>query len=772
MTFARTETQDMIADTIGRLLRERNPFHARRERLALDPPQRMALWPALAEAGMIGGLFPESAGGFGGSGRDIAVIAYELGRSLVVEPVIASLVAGRVLLAAGSAEALALVEEIVAGTRVAVLAHDEGYDPFAAPSTRAEAVAGGYVLHGRKPVVANGDVADILLVTALLPDGAWGCFRVDAGGQGLVREDLRLMDGSGGASITLSAAPAQAILLGDAARAAIEDAAEWGILAASAEGVGILDALGEQTREYLRTRVQFGVPIGSFQALQHRSADMFIAAEEAGAAVDAVAASFDGEAGPRPDPARSARVSALKLLLDEAGRKVGFEAVQLHGGVGVSDELIVSHYMRRLATIRVLGGGPEVHRARYTAGPQDLGLIEEDAGVAAFRARVREFVRENLPSDIAEATARGLELGREDFLRWERALHAEGWFAGGWSRAFGGAGWDLGQQLTFLQEAALGDAPMLKPYGVNMLGPVLQTFGTQAQKDRYLPDILESRTWWCQGYSEPNAGSDLASLKTFAVREGDHYVVNGTKMWTTEAHWADMMHALVRTSREGKPQQGISFLLIDMKTPGISIQPIVTLDGQHHTNQTFFDNVRVPVENLVGEEGAGWNIAKFLLANERIAIADTGPKLRLLRHLKGLLAAMAHDPRVSDAQFTQWSGRLVDLDIQMQVLVTLERRYVDAWQGGAPRSGPEASLLKIRGTEILQGLAELAIDLQGPWGAVHDPALLHARAGSPASPAQAASAMAHEFLYSRCWSIFGGSNEVQRNIIAQSIAGR
>jgi alkylation response protein AidB-like acyl-CoA dehydrogenase len=399
-------------------------------------------------------------------------------------------------------------------------------------------------------------------------------------------------------------------------------------------------------------------------------------------------------------------------------------------------------------------------------------LIDEAPEVAAFRAEVRAFVQQNLPQDIRDKCARGLYLEKEDFVRWQKILREQGWLGAAWPKEYGGAEWDLGKQLTFVQECALNDGPMIKPYGINMLGPVIYSFGTDEQKRKYLPDILDSKTWWCQGYSEPNAGSDLASLKTFAERDGDYYVVNGTKMWTTEAHYADMMHALVRTSREGKPQQGISFLLIDMKSPGLSIQPIMTLEGHHHTNQTFFDNVRVPVENLVGVEGGGWNIAKFLLGNERIAIADTGPKLRLMQHIRHLAMAIETDPRVSPADHAAFQSRIADLDIQLAMLVTMERRYVDAWQAGAPRNGPEASLLKIRGTEILQALTELAMDLEGPWGAVHDPALLARQPDAPTSLTERASAMAHEYLYGRAWSIFGGSNEIQRNIIAQTIAAK
>jgi alkylation response protein AidB-like acyl-CoA dehydrogenase len=312
---------------------------------------------------------------------------------------------------------------------------------------------------------------------------------------------------------------------------------------------------------------------------------------------------------------------------------------------------------------------------------------------------------------------------------------------------------------------------MIIPYGVSMVGPVIYTYGTEAQKREHLPGILSSDVWWCQGYSETGAGSDLASLKTFAERDGDDYVINGSKMWTTEAHWADKMHCLVRTDRSGKPQQGITFLMIDMNTPGITVQPIVTIDGIHHTNQTFFDNVRVPVSNRIGDEGFGWTIAKFLLGNERTSIADTGPKLRLLRHLKSMHKAFLADPLPDTRLKGMLTAKLADLEIQLMTLCAMEARYVHAWMGGK-KVGAEASILKIRGTEILQALTELALELEGPMGAAHDPHDLHLSPDSSLSAAQQASMIGHEYLYGRCWSIFGGTNEVQRNIIArEALAG-
>ena len=398
-------------------------------------------------------------------------------------------------------------------------------------------------------------------------------------------------------------------------------------------------------------------------------------------------------------------------------------------------------------------------------------LLDEAPALAEFRAEVRDFVRAHLPPGLAAKGRLGLEYEKNDFVRWQKILREKGWFAAAWPKEHGGAGWDLEKQLVFTQEAALNDAPFIIPYGVSMVGPVLYSFGTPEQKAKHLPGILNSDTWWCQGYSEPNSGSDLASLKTAAVRDGDHYVVNGTKMWTTEAHWADWMHCLVRTDKDVKAQKGISFLMIDMKTPGITIRPIVTIDGQHHTNQVFLDDVRVPVENLVGGEGGGWSIAKFLLSNERVGIADTGPKLKLLDEIKSMYADLAASRAVSEATKLLLRQKIANAEIQLLTLCALEQDYVKLWANGGSKEGPQASVLKIRGTEILQLLSEIALELEGPLGAAHDPADLHLPGTTNPSPAQRASLMAHHYLYGRCWSIFGGTNEIQRGIIAKAILG-
>lgn len=394
-------------------------------------------------------------------------------------------------------------------------------------------------------------------------------------------------------------------------------------------------------------------------------------------------------------------------------------------------------------------------------------MTTEGFDEAAFRREVRDFVAEALDPTTRYRVENGLYLEKSDYVGWQKALRRRGWFAGAWPREHGGADWTVRREHAFLQEAALAGAPMIVPYGVNMLGPVLHAFGTEAQKRRHLPGILESDTWWCQGYSEPNAGSDLAGVSTAAVRDGDHLVVNGTKMWTTEAHWADMMHALVRTEKSDRKQKGITFLLIDMRTPGIKIDPIVTLDGVHHTNQVFFDDVRVPVENVVGAEGDGWKIAKFLLSRERAFIADTGNKLRMMERIKSAVASL--DDSAGSVERVLLRERLHDLEASLVALVALEREYVDAWMAGID-DGIGASVLKVRGSELLQRMTEFWRDALGVHGACYDPED-RARDGGLGAPEawRRAAGVNYAYLYARCWSIFGGTNEIQRNIIASTL---
>jgi alkylation response protein AidB-like acyl-CoA dehydrogenase len=368
----------------------------------------------------------------------------------------------------------------------------------------------------------------------------------------------------------------------------------------------------------------------------------------------------------------------------------------------------------------------------------------------AFRDMVRAWLREHLPEELSDRALGYDDYTREDLLRWQRILARQGWVAPSWPREWGGTDWNPVQRYIFEEECGYAGAPPLIPFGLAMCGPVLVRFGTPAQKQRFLPRIYNGDDFWCQGYSEPGSGSDLASLKTRAVRDGDHYVVTGQKTWTTLAHYADWIFCLVRTGGAGqKKQEGISFLLIDMKSPGITVRPLELMDGGHEVNEVFFDGVRVPMDQRVHDEGAGWTVAKFLLGHERMNTARIGTSRRELERLKALAAAQAKHgrPLTEDARFRD---KLTRLEAELTALSITNLRFLDQLRGGrAP--GPEVSMLKIRGTEIQQRLTELAMMAEGPL-----------------APASGTSA---RYCNYRKTSIYAGSNEIQRNIIAKMALG-
>jgi len=387
----------------------------------------------------------------------------------------------------------------------------------------------------------------------------------------------------------------------------------------------------------------------------------------------------------------------------------------------------------------------------------------------SFRAEVRAFVNAKLPADIRDKVKGGKRLGKDDFLRWQKILHAQGWGAPGWPARFGGPGWSAVQQHIFDEECAAGGAPLQIPFGLRMVAPVIMSFGSPAQQDRFLPRIADGSDWWCQGYSEPGAGSDLASLKTRAENRGDHYVVNGQKTWNTLGQHADWIFCLVRTGTEGRPQEGISFLLIDMKTPGITVRPIIMNDGEHEINEVWFEEVKVPVENRVGEENRGWTYAKFLLGHERTGIAGVGRSKAALDHLKAIARAQpkAGKPLIEDARFRD---RIAQVELELMALEITNMRVLSA-EKEKKAPGPEASILKIKGSEIQQNIAELQMLALGhdalPW---LPEALDLGWDGEPVGPDYAAPLSGHYFNY-RKTTIYGGSNEIQKNIIAQMILG-
>ena len=387
----------------------------------------------------------------------------------------------------------------------------------------------------------------------------------------------------------------------------------------------------------------------------------------------------------------------------------------------------------------------------------------------AFRAEVEAFLKAKLPERIATKVKAGQRLTKADQDEWHAILNERGWLANHWPEAYGGPGWGAVEKFIFDTECALAGGPRIVPFGVNMLGPVLIKFGNEAQKKYWLPRILSGEDWWCQGYSEPGAGSDLASVKTTAVRQGDHYIVNGQKTWTTQGQHANMIFCLVRTDREAKAQSGISFLLVDMQSPGVELRPIRTLDGDKEVNEVFFTDVKVPVENLVGEENKGWTYAKYLLTYERTGIAGVGFCIAALAKLQVIAAKVMKNGKPLD-QDPLFAARMAQVEIDLENMKTTNLRVIAAVAGGGV-PGAESSMLKIRGTEIRQEILSLMCRAVGPYALPFiEEAQYEGYADEPVGPKEAATAAANYFNY-RKLSIFGGSNEIQKNIISKMILG-
>jgi alkylation response protein AidB-like acyl-CoA dehydrogenase len=394
----------------------------------------------------------------------------------------------------------------------------------------------------------------------------------------------------------------------------------------------------------------------------------------------------------------------------------------------------------------------------------------------AFRDEVRTFLAENYPRDLREKQERGETLSKEDYLSWHRILAKKGWSAPSWPVELGGTGWTPTQKYIWSEEQARADTLAVLPFGVSMLAPVLYTFGTEEQKQRFLPGIRDGIDWWCQGYSEPGSGSDLASLKTRAERiTGDdgkeydgkeYYVVNGQKTWTTLGQHADWGFFLVRTDPDAKPQAGISFLLIDMKSPGIAVRRITTLEGGHEVNDVFLDNVKVPVENRVFHENQGWTCAKALLAHERSGIAGVARSKRGLERLRQMASNEMSDDGGTLIQDAFFRRKVAELEIDLTALEFTELRTL-AGESSGKGPGPESSILKIKGTEIQQRLQDLALEAAGHYGA---PFLGEAGHNSGIGP-QHALDLAGDYFNGRKTSIYGGSNEIQRNIISKMVLG-
>ena len=391
----------------------------------------------------------------------------------------------------------------------------------------------------------------------------------------------------------------------------------------------------------------------------------------------------------------------------------------------------------------------------------DINFSKEDI---AFRDEVRDWLANDYPKHVKEKTDSGITISKQDLVDFHKALSKKGWMGYNWPTEYGGTGWSASKLYIFNKELGLAGCPPILPFGVGMVGPVIYTFGNDEQKETFLPDILNFNTWWCQGYSEPGSGSDLASLKTKAVKRNDldeeYYVVNGAKTWTTLAQNADWIFCLVRTDSSGIKQEGISFLLIDMKSPGIEVKPIITIDGDHEVNTVFFSDVKVPAKNLIGEEGKGWTYAKFLLAHERFGIAAVGSSMRQLDRLKKI---------VNDIDNDDLRKKVGELEVSLSALEITELRLLSELENGG-HPGAESSILKIKGTEMQQKISELFVEVSGEYALMYPGPHGYGSNDKPAGPDYAANGLS-AFLNLRKTSIYGGSNEIQKNILSKFVLG-
>jgi alkylation response protein AidB-like acyl-CoA dehydrogenase len=397
----------------------------------------------------------------------------------------------------------------------------------------------------------------------------------------------------------------------------------------------------------------------------------------------------------------------------------------------------------------------------------DLTFTPEEL---AFREEVRAFFRSALPADIRRKCELGQRISKEEMTRWVRILHDKGWATPAWAPEWGGTGWDAVRQYIFKEELHLAPAPEPISFNMNMIGPTLIAFGSEAQKREFLPRIARLDIWFCQGFSEPGAGSDLAALRTVAVRDGDHYVVDGQKLWTSTAHHADWCFVLVRTDPAAKKQQGITYLLVDMKTPGITIRPIITIDGHHETNEVFFDKVRVPVANRVGEENKGWDYAKYLLGHERSGIARVGiSKFRVRRARELSKTVMSGGkPLADDPRFQE---RVAEIEVELKALeITQMRLIAEIGKRHDGKPDPKSSILKMKGSQLQQASAELLLEVAGYHALEQDTDFLSGLKTQAEGDEWALTAAPNHY-WARHVSIVGGSNEIQRNILAKTVLG-
>ncbi|MFH0134251.1 acyl-CoA dehydrogenase [Variovorax sp. VaC1] len=731
-------------------------------------------WKDIVALGWPGMLAPESVGGLALGLDGAAEILRAAGEHVAPEPLLAVGGLSALLLARlDTPGAHALLRELVEGRSLPALAWQESAGdlsavPLACGCEVHGAQAGGVLLQGEKLMVLPGAAASGWLVSARGDDDAvllW----VPRGTEGVSETLVPLVDGSQAANLRFEQVvlPPSAVLAeGAAAQDALRHALAAGQILQAAELLGAGQAMLAQTLAYLRTRSQFGKPIGSFQALQHRCVDMFIHLEVAQATLNEVLAlAAQGLSCNRLEAEASranARCTAAALQASRA-------AVQLHGAIGYTQECDLSLFYKRVLCLSAWLGNVTAHQRRHAALTEEAGSTSgtteawtgefpRQADWAAmpepdFRRMVRGFLQQRYPQELRYLSHRARW---SEMREWYLTLSAQGWIAPAWPQAHGGMGLPADKLIAWIEELEQYGVARAPDQGIVMIGPLLIQHGTPEQQQRFLPRILSGEHVWCQGYSEPNAGSDLAGLRTEALpardAQGDHFVVNGQKIWTTLAQDANHIFMLVRTDKDARKQEGISFLLCDLRTPGITVRPIHTLAGEPEFCEVFFDNVRVPAENLVGKLHGGWTIAKALLGFERIFLGS--PKQS--QYALGQLARLAQARRLfADPVFAQ---RFAALRLDVADLTAAYTSFADIVRAGKPLPA-SVSLLKIWASETFHRIGALLVEAGEEQGAVAGDQVLDGQTFNVLSP----------LIGSTAAMIYGGTNEIQRNILARQV---
>ena len=726
------------------------------------------LWREMCNLGWAGLLAKEESGGLGLGVDCFGIICRELGRVVAPEPLI-EIGAAVALLSRLDADKSLLASIMDGSSLVSIaLTEAEEYLGEKIPTIKATQDSNGYLLTGTARGVSCGTDMDQFILPADL-EGQVALFLVKKETEGVAVSGIDLADGSTQATINLSSVAVVANNLlssGEEAEKALNYVRDLARISISAYLVGLSESIFDITLDYLKTRTQFGQPIGSFQALQHRAVDLFIQKVIAGSVLDETLQGFDRE---NSEAVRHHLSCRAKYRANEAALLISREAVQMHGGMGYTEECNVGLFLNRALVLVSRLGTSTYHAERFgqselvfppiapsngpdknisSAGEKNDGNwneLEDDD----FRKTVRHFFETEYPTEMRYPSKRPRW---NEIKFWYLRLSEKGWVAPAWPTKHGGMGLSPAKMLIFIEEqerCGIGRSPDM---GIQMVGPLLIKHGTEAQRARYLPKILAGEEVWCQGYSEPNAGSDLASLKTEALLTGDEFVINGQKTWTTLAQDATHMFCLARTSKEGKPQAGISFFLIDLDQPGVTIRPIKNLAGDEEFCEVFLDNVTVPADCLVGEINEGWGIAKALLSFERIFIGSPKQSQYAVKRLE-LIASETNlfANAVFRDKLTRLKLNVFDLESTYQSFAEIVKR--------GQTLGPDVSLLKIWGTETFARLSELMVEVAGPQGAIIGKI-----------PFQDAEVdVMSQFYAARPATIYGGSNEIQRNIIAKGV---